>query len=63
MGRDNQAFVQSLDHGQRQRALATLTQYADALGYKLEIRLIRKPRSTGHSTSRVIQAAPKRAAA
>jgi transcriptional regulator with XRE-family HTH domain len=49
--------------GKHSPSLATLTKYADALGCKLEIRLVRRPRATGDLTSRPNQPAPKRAAA
>ena len=49
--------------GKHSPSLATLTKYADALGCKLEVRLMRKPRATGNSTSRTSQALPKRTAA
>jgi transcriptional regulator with XRE-family HTH domain len=45
--------------GRHSPSLATLTKYADALGCKLEVRLVRKPRSTGDLTSRTKQANPK----
>lgn len=49
--------------GKHSPSLATLTKYADALGCKLEIRLVRKPRVTGNLTNRTNQATPKRLAA
>lgn len=44
-------------------SLATLTKYADALGCKLEVRLVRRPRASGNLTSNIKQATTKRAAA
>jgi transcriptional regulator with XRE-family HTH domain len=49
--------------GKHSPSLATLTKYADALGCKLVIRLVRRPRATGNLTSRAKQATPKRLAA
>ena len=49
--------------GKHSPSLATLTKYADALGCKLEVRLVRRPRAKGDVTSRTIQATTKRAAA
>jgi transcriptional regulator with XRE-family HTH domain len=49
--------------GKHSPSLATLTKYADALGCKLEVRLVRRPRTKGDVTSRIIQATPKRVAA
>jgi transcriptional regulator with XRE-family HTH domain len=45
--------------GKYSPSLATLTKSADALGYKLEVRLVRRPRSTGDLSSRTKQANPK----
>ena len=49
--------------GKHSPSLATLTKYADALGCKLEIRLVRRPRSTRNSTSSTNLTTPKRTAA
>jgi transcriptional regulator with XRE-family HTH domain len=49
--------------GKHSPSLATLTKYADALGCKLEIRLVRRPQASGNSTSRTNQATRKRLAA
>jgi transcriptional regulator with XRE-family HTH domain len=49
--------------GKHSPSLATLTKYADALGCKLEIRLVRRPRATGNLSSRAKQGTPKRLAA
>lgn len=49
--------------GKHSPSLATLTKYADALGCKLELRLVRKPRSARNSTSRPSSATPKRVVA
>jgi transcriptional regulator with XRE-family HTH domain len=49
--------------GKHSPSLATLTKYADALGCKLQVRLVRKPRATGDLTGRTQQPTPKRAAA
>jgi transcriptional regulator with XRE-family HTH domain len=38
--------------GKHSPSLATLTKYADALGCKLEVRLVPKPRSAGNLTGR-----------
>jgi transcriptional regulator with XRE-family HTH domain len=48
--------------GKHSPSLATLTKYADALGCKLEVRLVRRPGAKGDVTSRTIQATTKRAA-
>jgi transcriptional regulator with XRE-family HTH domain len=45
--------------GKYSPSLATLTKSADALGYKLEVRLVRRPRATGDLSSRTKQANPK----
>ena len=45
--------------GKHSPSLATLTKYADALGCKLEVRLVRRPRATGDLSSRTKQATPK----
>jgi transcriptional regulator with XRE-family HTH domain len=49
--------------GKHSPSLATLTKYADALGCKLEIRLVRKPRATGDLMNRTKPATTKRVAA
>ena len=49
--------------GKHSPSLATLSKYADALGCKLEVRLVRRPRVTDDLTSRTNQTTPKRAAA
>lgn len=49
--------------GKHSPSLATLTKYADALGCKLEVRLVRKPRPTTNLTSSSSQKTPKSAAA
>jgi transcriptional regulator with XRE-family HTH domain len=49
--------------GKHSPSLATLTKYADALGCKLEVRLVRKPRTVGQLKSRVKQVMSKPAAA
>ena len=49
--------------GKHSPSLATLTKYADALGCKLEVRLVRRPRATGSLKTRTQQAAPKSPAA
>ena len=49
--------------GRHSPSLATLTKYADALGCNLEVRLVRRPRATGDSTSRTKPATPKRVVA
>lgn len=47
--------------GKHSPSLATLSKYADALGCKLEVRLVRRSRpaknSTGRSSSRAVRAA------
>ena len=48
--------------GRHSPSLATLTKYADALGCKLEVRLIRRSRVTQNLTGRPSPAARKRAA-
>ena len=45
--------------GRHSPSLATLTKYADALGCKLEVRLVRKPRSARNLTGRPSPTAPK----
>lgn len=49
--------------GKHSPSLATLTKYADALGCKLEVRLVRRPRATANLTSNIKLDIPKRAAA
>ena len=49
--------------GRHSPSLATLTKYADALGCKLEIRLVRRPRSVGNLSTRTNSTTPKRVAA
>jgi transcriptional regulator with XRE-family HTH domain len=45
--------------GKHSPSLATLTKYADALGCKLEVRLVRRPRATGNlTTPAATQSAP-----
>jgi transcriptional regulator with XRE-family HTH domain len=45
--------------GKHSPSLATLTKYADALGCKLEVRLVRRPRATGDLSSPTKQGNPK----
>ncbi len=49
--------------GKHSPSLATLTKYADALGCKLEVRLVRRTRPVRNSTGRPNTTSPKRAAA
>ena len=49
--------------GKHSPSLATLTKYADALGCRLEVRLVRRTRSTKNLTARPSPTTPKRAAA
>ena len=49
--------------GRHSPSLATLTKYADALGCKLEVRLIRKPRPARNLVSRQSPTTRKRVAA
>ena len=49
--------------GKHSPSLATLTKYADALGCKLEVRLVRRPRPVRNLTSRPSPATLKRVAA
>lgn len=49
--------------GKHSPSLATLTKYADALGCKLEVRLVRWPRSAGKLTGRPIPTPRKSVAA
>ena len=49
--------------GKHSPSLATLTKYADALGCKLEVRLVRKPRPAKNLAGRPTPATPKRVAA
>ena len=49
--------------GKHSPSLATLTKYADALGCKLEVRLVRRPRPARNLTGRVSPTTPKRVAA
>ena len=49
--------------GRHSPSIATLTRYADALGCKLEVRLVRRPRLARNLTGRPSPTAPKRAAA
>lgn len=49
--------------GKHSPSLAMLTKYAEGLSFKLEIWLVRRSRTTGNSTSRSNQPAPKRASA
>jgi len=49
--------------GKHSPSFATLSKYADALGCKLEVRLVRKPRTVGQLKSRAKQVMPKPAAA
>ena len=49
--------------GRHSPSLATLTKYADALGCKLEVRLIRKPRPTRNLIDRPSPTMRKRIAA
>ena len=49
--------------GRHSPSLATLTKYADALGCKLEVRLIRKPRASRNLMGRPSPTTPKRVAA
>ena len=49
--------------GKHSPSLATLTKYADALGCKLEVRLVRRPRQAKNLTGRPSPATPKRVAA
>ena len=49
--------------GKHSPSLATLTKYADALGCRLEIRLVRRPHATGNLASNIKLASPNRAAA
>jgi transcriptional regulator with XRE-family HTH domain len=48
--------------GKHSPSLATLTKYADALGCKLEVRLVRRPRLARNLTDRPSPATPKRVA-
>ena len=48
--------------GKHSPSLATLTKYADALGCKLEVRLIRRPRQARNLTGRPSTTTPKRVA-
>jgi transcriptional regulator with XRE-family HTH domain len=49
--------------GKHSPSLATLTKYADALGCKLEVRLVRRTRSAKNLTGRPSPTTPKRVAA
>lgn len=49
--------------GKHSPSLATLTKYANALGCKLEVRLVRMPGPARNSTGRPSQIAPNRVAA
>ncbi len=49
--------------GKHSPSLATLTKYADALGCKLELRLVRRPRPARSLTGHLNPTTPKRAAA
>ena len=49
--------------GRHSPSLATLTKYAGALGCKLEVRLVRRPRPAKNLTGRPSPATPKRVAA
>ena len=49
--------------GKHSPSLATLTKYADALGCKLEVRLVRRPRPTNNLAVRPSPTTPKRVAA
>ncbi len=49
--------------GKHSPSLATLTKYADALGCKLEVRLVRKPRSARNLTGRPNTTSSKHVAA
>ena len=49
--------------GKHSPSLATLTKYADALGCKLEVRLVRRPRPARNLTDRPSPTPPKRTAA
>ncbi|MCY7370511.1 MAG: helix-turn-helix transcriptional regulator [Polaromonas sp.] len=49
--------------GRHSPSLATLTKYADALGCKLEVRLVRRPKSAQNSTDRLSPTTRKRVAA
>ena len=49
--------------GKHSPSLATLTKYADALGCKLEVRLVRRPQPARNVTGRPSTATPKRIAA
>ena len=49
--------------GKHSPSLATLTKYADALGCKLEARLVRRPRPERNLTGRPSPTTPKRVAA
>ena len=48
--------------GKHSPSLATLTKYADALGCKLEVRLVRRPRLAKKSSGRPAPATSKRVA-
>lgn len=48
--------------GKHSPSLATLTKYADALGCKLEIRLVRRPRPANALAVRSSKTTPKRVA-
>lgn len=45
--------------GKHSPSLATLARYADALGCKLEVRLVRKPRPARNLTGRTSSTTPK----
>lgn len=47
--------------GKHSPSLATLTKYAEALGCKLEVRLVRRPRSARNLMDRPSPSAPMRA--
>ncbi|QDL53374.1 helix-turn-helix domain-containing protein [Rhodoferax aquaticus] len=49
--------------GKHSPSLATLTKYADALGCKLEVRLVRRLQPANNLTDRPSPATPKRVAA
>ena len=49
--------------GKHSPSLATLTKYADALGCKLEVRLVSRPRPARNLTGRPSPTTPKRVAA
>lgn len=49
--------------GKHSPSLATLTKYADALGCKLEVRLVRKPRPAKNLIAGPILSSPNRVAA